>query len=144
MEKILICVFFFFLISIQEIDSILVFRHFNIEILNHLGGNKRLMFNCRENGGSTAVEFLSFNASQKIYFRVYPQTLIWCNLWKGPDFVHRTKFDAFVAHEGFIRNVCGGRKPNVCLWEAEDSGIWVRNNKDGVFNFMYRWDTHEL
>lgn len=82
MRIFLICFIFLSLFSIQKIDSILTFRHFNIGILNHLGGNKKLMFNCREKGGSTAVEFLPFNTSFTIKFVVYPKTLIWCNLWK--------------------------------------------------------------
>ncbi|KAL1201491.1 putative S-protein1 [Cardamine amara subsp. amara] len=141
MGKIRICFLFLFFISIQRIDSILTLRRFNIAISNNLGGNKKLMFNCRSKDGSTAVEFLPVNDVYSTHFVIYPKTLIWCNMWKGPDYVPQAKFDAFVGSKSFIDSVCGGMKPNTCFWQAQDSGIWVRNNTSGAFKFMYDWDT---
>ena len=82
MEKILICFLFIFFISIQQIDSLLIFRHFNIQISNQLGGNKQLMINCRSGKQqATKVDFLPFNTVWTLKFTVFPKTLIWCNVW---------------------------------------------------------------
>ncbi|KAL0682359.1 hypothetical protein Bca4012_049206 [Brassica carinata] len=139
MEKILIC-FLFFFVSIQKIDSILFFRRFNVEVSNKLEGNKILEVTCSEKGTSTRVQFLDFNSSFLVKFRIYPKTLIWCNLWKGPNYVHHVKFNAFVGNEKFIHDVCGSRKPDVCFWQAREDGVYVRNNPTGAFKFMYKWD----
>ncbi|XP_010437265.1 PREDICTED: uncharacterized protein LOC104721054 [Camelina sativa] len=141
MGKILTCLLFLIFISIQKIDSILIFRKFNIEISNHLAGNKILMINCRYGKSqATRVVFLSSNTEWKLKFTVYPKTLIWCNLWKGPDYVQHVKFNAFIGKESFIHNICGGRKPNICFWKAQEDGIYVRKNAAGTFKFMYKWD----
>ncbi|CAH8269980.1 unnamed protein product [Arabidopsis lyrata] len=142
MGKILICFLFLFSISIQKIDSILTFRHYNIEISNHLASNKLLMINCRSGKDKgTKVEFLPVNDVWTIKFTVYPRTLIWCNLWMGPNYVHHVRFNAFLGKESFIHDICGGRKPNVCFWQAQEDGIYVRNNAAGTFKLMYKWDT---
>ncbi|XP_010481211.1 PREDICTED: uncharacterized protein LOC104760060 [Camelina sativa] len=143
MGKILICFFFLFFFSIQKIDSILVFRRFNISIWNRLSGDKKLMVICRQGKGkATDIVFLPFNVQWTIYFTVYPRTLIWCNIWKGPDYVQHAHFNAFIGKESFIHDVCGGRKPNVCLWQAQEDGVYVRNNAVGTFKLMFKWDTN--
>ncbi|CAH8272895.1 unnamed protein product [Arabidopsis lyrata] len=139
-EKIIIyCLLFAF--SIQRTDSILAFRRFNIEISNHLEGNKQLMVQCRSGVNSTQVVFLAFSGVFKFPIILDFKTLIWCNLWKGPDFKQHVSFDAFVGKESFIHDVCGSMKPNVCFWQAQDDGIWVRNNPTGDLKLMYKWNT---
>ncbi|EOA22525.1 hypothetical protein CARUB_v10003179mg [Capsella rubella] len=139
MGKILVCFFFLFFISIQKINSILIFRNYNIEVLNHLGGKKELKINCVSGNRETKIDFLPSNVKMSLKLTVFPKTLIWCNLWKGPDFVQYAKIDAFIGKERFIHDVCGGRKPNVCFWRAQEDGIYVRNNAAGTFKFMYKW-----
>ncbi|KAF2598770.1 hypothetical protein F2Q68_00008253 [Brassica cretica] len=122
----------------------LIDLRFNVEISNGLEGNKILQVTCSEKGVSTGVQFLDFNSSFLVKFRIYPKTLIWCNLWKsfvqGPNCVHHVKFNAFVGNEKFIHDVCGSRKPDVCFWQAREDGVYVRNNLTGAFKFMYKWD----
>ncbi|EOA15415.1 hypothetical protein CARUB_v10007577mg [Capsella rubella] len=142
MGKILICFLFLFFLSIQKIDSVLLFRHFNIQFSNHLPDNKKLMFECRSgNDAASKVVFISSDTTFTFKFRVYLKTLIWCNLWKGPNYEQHVKLNAFIAKESFIHDICGGRKPNVCFWQAQEDGIYVRNNAAGTFKFMYKWDT---
>ncbi|EOA22339.1 hypothetical protein CARUB_v10002956mg [Capsella rubella] len=142
MGKVLICFLLLFFISIHKIDSILTFRHYNIQISNQIAGNKKLMINCRAAGFmATEVKFLPFNTVWLISFTVFPRTLIWCDLWKGNDYVQYATFDAFIAKESFLHDVCGGRKPNVCYWQAREDGIYVRNNAVGTLKFMYKWET---
>ncbi|XP_010418171.1 PREDICTED: uncharacterized protein LOC104703796 [Camelina sativa] len=145
MEKVLICFIFLFFISIQKTNSLLIFRNFNIEISNHLANNNKLMVNCRSGTDkSTKVTFLPSNTEWIIKFKVFPRTLIWRNLWKGPNYEQHATFNAFIGKESFIHNICGGRKPNVCFWQAQKDGIYVRNNAAGTFKFMYKWDTKDL
>lgn len=63
---------------------------------------------------------------------------------EGLNYVHHVVFNAFVGNERFINDVCGSRMPNVCLWQAQDNGVYVRNNPTGVFKFMYKWDINKL
>ncbi|CAN8257214.1 unnamed protein product [Cochlearia groenlandica] len=130
------------LISIQIIECVIIFRRFNIEITNKLGGNKRLMVQCRSGDNETTqLWFFHFNDRVRIHLTIFPKTLIWCNLWKGPDYVHHVRFNAFVASESFIHDVCGSMKPNVCFWKVQDDGIWARHNPTGALKLMYEWDT---
>ncbi|KAG7557375.1 Plant self-incompatibility S1 [Arabidopsis suecica] len=96
---------------------------------------------CRSGVNSTQVVFLAFSGVFKFPIILDFKTLIWCNLWKGPDFKQHVSFDAFVGKESFIHDVCGGMKPNVCFWQAQDDGIWVRNNPTGALKLMYKWNT---
>ncbi|KAL9842245.1 putative plant self-incompatibility S1 [Arabidopsis thaliana] len=140
MGNFLICFFFLFFISIQNIESILILRTYNIDISNHLAGNKKLMIICRSGDQASPLKFLPFNVIWRIKFTIYPKTLIWCHVWKGPNYVHHVKFNAFIAKESFIHDVCGGRKPNACFWQPRESGIWARNNSAGTLKFTYKWD----
>lgn len=63
---------------------------------------------------------------------------------QGPDYVQHVVFNAFVGNERFINGVCGSRKPNACVWQAQDDGVYVRNNPTGEFKFMYKWDINKL
>ncbi|ESQ50142.1 hypothetical protein EUTSA_v10002237mg [Eutrema salsugineum] len=142
MGKTLVC-FLFFFISIQMIDSIILFRHFNIEIYNDLGGKQKLMVHCKDKEGSTEVVFLRSHIRLRVRIIIFPRTLIWCNLWKGPNYEQHMRFTAFVETESFIHDVCGSRKPNVCFWQVQDDGVWARHNPTGALKLMYKWD-HKL
>ncbi|KAL0842615.1 hypothetical protein Bca101_015860 [Brassica carinata] len=131
--------FLVFFISIHKIDSILLFRHFNIDIQNKLGANQKLMVHCRDKDAFTEVEFLPFKTVLEVKFIIYPKTLIWCNLWKGPDYVHHIRFTAFIGTENFIHDFCGSMKPDVCFWQVQDDGVWLRHNPTGTLRFMYKW-----
>ncbi|KAG7615536.1 putative plant self-incompatibility S1 [Arabidopsis thaliana] len=132
--------FALFAFLIQRTDSILTFRRFNIEISNQLGGNNKLMVQCRSGQESTRVVFLAFSDVFKAPLRIGFKTLIWCTLWKGPDFKHHVSFDAFVGKESFIHDVCGSMKPNICFWQVQDDGVWARNNPTGALKLMYKWN----
>ncbi|CAH8361493.1 unnamed protein product [Eruca vesicaria subsp. sativa] len=54
--------------------------------MNRLGGNKTLMFTCRDKKETNIG---------------------------GPNYVRHVKFNAFVGNERFVNDVCGSRKPNV-------------------------------
>ncbi|XP_019085669.1 PREDICTED: uncharacterized protein LOC109126506 [Camelina sativa] len=145
MEKVLFCFIFLFFISTQKINSLLIFRKFNIKISNHLASNNKLMFNCGSGEGFKALFiFLPSNQEWNKRITVFPKTLIWCDLWKGPIYMEHAMFNVFLGKQSFIHNVCGGRKPNECFWQAQEDGIYVRNNSAGTFKFMYKWDTKDL
>ncbi|CAF1696305.1 S-protein homolog 21-like [Brassica napus] len=126
-------------ISIHRIDSILLFRHFNIDIQNKLAANQTLMVYCRDKNTLSEVGFLRFKTVLEVKFIIYPKTLIWCNLWKGPDYVHHIRFTAFIGTEDFIHDLCGGMKPNVCFWQVQDDGVWLRHNPSGTLTLMHEW-----
>ncbi|CAN8316694.1 unnamed protein product [Cochlearia groenlandica] len=142
MGKLLICFFIVFVVSIQSIDSLLIFRTFNAEITNFLSGNQKLKVHCKSGSESTPDYFLDSNASLtfKVKAAVLPNTLVWCNLWKGPNYVQHQEFYAFMGKESFIKDTCGGRKPDVCFWVALDDGIYVRDNAKGTLTLIYFWD----
>ncbi|WZZ37716.1 hypothetical protein YC2023_033975 [Brassica napus] len=98
-------------ISIHRIDSILLFRHFNIDIQNKLAANQTLMVYCRDKNTLSEVGFLRFKTVLEVKFIIYPKTLIWCNLWK----------------------------PNVCFWQVQDDGVWLRHNPSGTLTLMHEW-----
>jgi len=86
MGKFLICFFFLFFISIQNIESIIILRTYYIDISNHLAGNKKLMIICRSGDQASPLKFLPFNVIWRIKFTIYPKTLIWCHVWKVVQF----------------------------------------------------------
>lgn len=60
---------------------------------------------------------------------------------QGPDYVHHIRFTAFI--ENFIHDFCGSMKPDVCFWQVQDDGVWLRHNPTGILKLMYEWG-HEV
>ncbi|XP_010539105.1 PREDICTED: uncharacterized protein LOC104813236 [Tarenaya hassleriana] len=139
MGKFVIISLLVLLVSLDA-EALPLFRNFNIVISNNLKSSKVLKVHCRSKDDDPPFHFLDVNTAYELKFTVYPKTLYWCNLWQGPNYKHYARFDAFVADDHFIDDVCGGRKPNVCTWVATEEGIYVRNNARGDYKLLYKWD----
>ncbi|XP_010536386.1 PREDICTED: uncharacterized protein LOC104811405 [Tarenaya hassleriana] len=131
------------LVSLDATTSVLglpLLIRFNIEVANALQSNKGLKVYCRAKDESFPTKVLNVGSWYQMKFRVYLKTLFWCNLWQGPNFQHYAKFDAFVNNKSFVDDVCGGRNPNVCRYEAREDGVYVRDNANGEYRLLIKWD----
>ncbi|XP_019089493.1 PREDICTED: uncharacterized protein LOC109128144 [Camelina sativa] len=126
-------------ISVDSINSTrsILFRKFNVEIVNQLQFHKKLKVHCRCKNYYFPITYLNIGESFKFKFIIYPKTLYWCNLWQGPNYKHHVVFDAFRANCYFIDHTCSGIDPNVCRWTAKEQGVYVHDTL-GEF-FMYGW-----
>ncbi|XP_010536387.1 PREDICTED: uncharacterized protein LOC104815224 [Tarenaya hassleriana] len=120
-----------------------LFRRFNIELKNGLQSNKAMKVHCRAKGEDFPYHIIDIGGIYQLKFTVYVNTLYWCNIWQGPNYQHHAKFNAFIAVDEFINDTCGGRKPNVCRFEAREDGVYARNNAKGEseYKFLYKWDS---
>lgn len=109
----------------------------NFDMVQLMDGNFKFYFDFLHN----FLTYASINVSTIFSSFISIFKLLMCIYFQGPNYVHHVRFNAFLGKESFIHDICGGRKPNVCFWQAQEDGIYVRNNAAGTFKLMYKWDT---
>ncbi|GAV70659.1 Self-incomp_S1 domain-containing protein, partial [Cephalotus follicularis] len=116
-------------------------KKYHVRVVNLLSGNTNLDVHCKSADDDIGLHSLPNHGDTYefgFHLNFFGTTLFFCNLWYGK---FKVVFDAFITKETFILKQCGD---NVCIWEAQDDGIYLHNTVTNKSVLKYTWGPNKL